>query len=96
MPSSVNVTTALVMQVFRAARRRRLVGRARVLVESKTFSATCLVLEMCLAAVAVARAARSAQRGADLRYDLEITLEEAARWDDGATAHSASRVVRHV
>jgi molecular chaperone DnaJ len=35
----------------------------------------------------------SAQRGADLRYDLEISLEEAA---NGMTAHSASRVVRNV
>ena len=58
-------------------------GERRGLAASKTSSATCLVLAMCLAAGAAARGARAAQRGADLRYDLEITLEEAA---NGMTA----------
>ena len=38
----------------------------------------------------------SAQRGADLRYDLEISLEEAATGNEAEIGDSASRKVRQV
>ena len=72
---------ALVTPEFRVARDKA--GALQASVALKTSWATCLVLAMCLAADARVRAVQRRNVAPILRYDLEITLEEAA---NGMTA----------
>src|SRR5581483_1937329 len=75
MRNSGSATIDSVTRVFRAAPRARL-GARRDLAVSRISWATCSDSAMCLARGRPGGRRSAAQRGADLRYDLEITLEQ--------------------